>query len=57
MNNNEYIKQSTISVIIMLADKLEEFLPFKALQRQSLENLEALRDELIIEYNEKLATN
>jgi hypothetical protein len=52
MSNEEYVKQSTINVITILANKLEEPLPFMGLQRQSLENLEELRDGLIKEYNQ-----
>jgi len=52
MTNEEYVKQSTICTITMLADKLGEPLPFMGLQRQSLENLEELRDNLIEEYNQ-----
>jgi len=54
MNNEEYVKQSTINIITTLANKLKEPLPFMGLQRQSLENLEELRDELIEEYNQTL---
>jgi|MDTG01.2.fsa_nt_gb hypothetical protein len=57
MTNEEYTKQSTICTITMLSDQLEDPLPFMGLQRQSLENLEDLRDQLILEYNEKFATN
>jgi len=53
MNKEEYIKQSTICTITMLLDKLQKPLPFMELQRQSLESLENLRDELFLEYNKK----
>ena len=55
MNSEEYIKQSTICTITMLLDKLEKPFSFMELQRQSLESLENLRDELFLEYNKKIA--
>lgn len=55
MTNEEYIKQSIICTITMLADKIGQPLPFMGLQRQSLKNLEELRDNLIEEYNETLS--
>ena len=57
MNNNykEYIKQSTIATIQMLADKIEgRESAYENLNKHSLSKLEQIRDGHIIAYNDML---
>jgi hypothetical protein len=54
MKLNELMKQSIISTITILSNKLNKKMLFEELSNYNYKDLEKLRDSLILEYNSRI---